>query len=77
MEIEPQTSFKLLAPFTLTLSGATMSGKTQLVKRILQNANDFIFPPPVHVILSFTEHQKAYDDIMETIPNVKLIKGFF
>src|SRR5665811_121426 len=75
MEIEINNSFKLIAPFTMTIAGCTMSGKTQLVKNYVLNASRIIVPPPQKIVISYTEDQAVYNELQQQVPNVHLIKG--
>src|SRR4051812_3523061 len=43
------------APFTLILTGATGSGKTQWLMRFLHHANELITPPPTEILYCYGE----------------------
>jgi len=52
-----------------------MSGKTQLVKNFIYNANKIIVPPPKKIVISYTEDQQIYDELQLNVDNVQLVKG--
>lgn len=63
------------APCTVGISGASGSGKTSLVYRILKHAND-MFTQPVHrVLFCFSVHQPAYTEMEQSIPHIKFHRG--
>jgi hypothetical protein len=76
INIDTDNSFKLLHPFTLSLCGITQSGKTQLVKRLINEASSMIKPPPEKIIISYTEDQSAYREILQNQQhNVEFVQG--
>jgi len=75
MNINVENSFKFIAPFTMIVAGCTMSGKTQLVKSYVSNANQIISPPPKKIVISYTENQPAYEELSSNISNVELVEG--
>jgi len=61
-----------MAPFTCQIVGASFSGKTSLVKSILENAENLIFPLPEKIYLLYSEFQELYTTLRG---NIELIKG--
>ena len=71
------------APFTCIVVGATGSGKTQLVKKLISHRADIINPPPKTVLYCYgelnetvLEHKQKGIEIYNGIPDVDLIKSF-
>ena len=54
---------KLRAPFTSIVAGATGSGKTHFVLRLLRHRNEMIDPPPGRVIYSYERYQPQFDGV--------------
>lgn len=65
-------SFKF--PFTMCISGPTRSGKTHFTKKLIENADVMISPPPDEIIWCYGEWQSSYDDISK-IAKVKMHEG--
>ena len=61
----------------IVVSGASGSGKTQLVKRMLVNhLRVFEVTPPSKIVVFHTHYQKAYDELREEIDvPVEFVKG--
>src|SRR5579863_10406067 len=73
MEVNQDNCFKFIAPFTMIVSGATMSGKTELVKKIILNAEKIIKPKPVNIVISYSVDQTEYKEVQNY--GVKLLHG--
>jgi hypothetical protein len=73
MEVNQDNCFKFIAPFTMIVSGATMSGKTELVKIIILNAEKIIKPKPVNIVISYSVDQTEYKELQNY--GVKLVHG--
>ena len=73
MEVNQDNCFKFIAPFTMIVSGATMSGKTELVKKIILNAEKIIKPKPVNIVISYSVDQTEYKELQNY--GVKLVHG--
>ena len=65
---------RLKHPCTITISGPTGSGKTELTKKIIRSLRAVMVPVPEEIIWCYTEYQPGYAEL-ESIPNVKLIEG--
>ena len=52
---------RLKAPFTSILSGPTSSGKTYLLKRLIEHRRSVCFPEPVEVIYCYAIYQPIFD----------------
>jgi hypothetical protein len=72
MEIE--SAFSLLHPFSLIISGISQSGKTRWFETLL-NSMSLINPTPVRIIISYTEDQQVYHDIVQRNPRIELTRG--
>lgn len=62
---------RLLAPFTLQCIGGTGSGKSWFTKRVIENREQMIFPPPDMVKYCYSEWQ----DMFEQMSDVTFQKG--
>ncbi|MES9883688.1 MAG: C2H2-type zinc finger protein [Sedimenticola sp.] len=68
--------FKFRHPFTMIVSGPTSSGKSFLVKRILQHNLTIVHPPAQRIIWLYRRWQPLYDVIRATVtPRVEFIQG--
>ena len=43
------------SPFTMIIVGATSSGKTQWVKKFIENSQKLLAPPPRHILYCYSE----------------------
>lgn len=66
---------KFLHPFTMNVSGTTMSGKTEFVKKLVIHSKNLIIPPPGRIVVSYVENQPAYEELQAKIPNLTLVKN--
>ena len=60
-------------PFTMAMSGPTVSGKTMLLKELLRK--DKIIPSPDRIVYLYKRWQHLYDEMQEMIPNIEFILG--
>lgn len=67
-EIESIVPFR--SPTTCMISGATMSGKTHFIYRILRNAKGMFEIPPQKFICCYNQYQPLFDDMEQNIPNL-------
>lgn len=58
-----ENEFKFSHPFTAIIAGATMSGKTEFTKKLIENVNKMIHPFPQKIIFSYAEYQPSYDSL--------------
>jgi len=70
------------SPFTLICVGATSSGKSQWVKKLIENRIDMIDPPPAHVLYCYGEinrtvmlHRQNGIEIHQGIPDQAMIRA--
>lgn len=61
---------------TICCTGATNSGKTVLIRRILYHQNEMFETPPDKVIYCYTVHQAIFDEMTLQIPNIIFHQGF-
>ncbi|CAG2234492.1 unnamed protein product [Mytilus edulis] len=64
------------SPCTFMISGATQSGKTTFVMKLLKHASAMFKTPPVQTVYCYTEFQPVFDQAEKTIPNFILHEGF-
>lgn len=62
-------------PSTMIVSGASGSGKTMWLHRLLREANDLISEPPDRIVLCYGIFQPIYEAMMNDLPNIHLIEG--
>jgi len=60
-------------PFTMTISGPTGSGKTFLLKHILQHGK--VTPSPQRIVYLYKRWQPLYSDMLDTIKNIEFVQG--
>lgn len=65
--MEPLFETRLRHPFTCIVAGPTCCGKTELVKRIVQQRNTCIDKPINEVIWCYSEWQSAYSDLENVV----------
>ena len=51
---------RLKHPFTCTVAGPTLSGKTHFVIRLIECANEMIVPPPEKLVFCYGEFQPMF-----------------
>jgi hypothetical protein len=74
MEINDEI-LKLLHPFSLIVSGVSQSGKSELVKKLLENCSEIIKPAPSNIIVCYSEDQQAYKDMKQINPDIQFREG--
>ncbi|VDH97956.1 Hypothetical predicted protein [Mytilus galloprovincialis] len=73
-----ETSTTLLpfqSPCTCMVSGATQSGKTTFVMKLLKHSSTMFKIPPVRIVYCYTEFQPTLEQAENTIPNFDLHEG--
>lgn len=66
---------ELQCPFTLIVNGATSSGKTWWVKRLLKNANEMLSKPVDKILYFYSIYQNIYSDMEKEIENIQFCEG--
>ena len=51
------------APFTMQITGGTGSGKTHLIRKIIEAASEMIHPPPERIIYAYGEWQSIFSEM--------------
>uniref|UniRef100_A0A183CCG5 Integrase catalytic domain-containing protein n=1 Tax=Globodera pallida TaxID=36090 RepID=A0A183CCG5_GLOPA len=71
-----------IAPFTLILSGATGSGKTQWLMKLLRHYNEMIDPPPAKILYCYSEMNQSVMELIKQgietyngVPDQELIQS--
>ena len=54
---------RLLHPFTCVIAGPSGCGKTQFVLKLIQHADEMIYPPPQRIVWCFGEFQKGLEQL--------------
>ena len=62
-------------PFTCTIAGPTQSGKTWLIKKILQFNNSIFDIPPQNIIYCYSTWQKNFENFGDILPKVIFKQG--
>ena len=65
-----------IQPSTFLIVGATASGKTTLVNKILKHKNVLFDNPPSFVVYCYSQKQTSYEDLYKQGLIDKLIEGF-
>jgi hypothetical protein len=73
----PQLDFdkRLIQPFTMLVAGITGAGKSQFVKKLLENQKSCIDKKIHKIFYHYSIWQSAYRQMNETIPNIVFRKG--
>ena len=58
-------------PFTCIVAGPTQSGKTEFVKRFIENLKDMVTPLPTRIVWSYGEWQPAYQSLLDKVDFVQ------
>jgi len=67
-------------PFTSLVAGPTKAGKTSFVKKLIENSNRLLDPPPVKIWWCYMEEQPSYADLADKVtfckgtPDLNLIR---
>ena len=78
-DVKMTTSHDVLpfqSPCTFMISGATQSGKTTFVMKLLKHATAMFKTPPVQTVYCYTEFQPVFDQAEKIVPNFILHEGF-
>lgn len=57
---------RLITPFNYIISGSSQSGKTNFIKRLLENKDDLMTVPPSKVFLFYKLRQEVYNEMVST-----------
>lgn len=68
--------YQLKAPFCMTISGATQSGKSTLTCKLIERRLEIIDPPIDDVLYLYTEYQPAlFSKLKEKVPHIQFHEG--
>ena len=62
-------------PFTCIISGPTMSGKSFMLKKILEHGDILIQPPPEKIIYCYKAWQPGFDNLKNQITSIQFNEG--
>ena len=68
-------SITFITPFTMIVSGVTMSGKTEWVKRLLAHKENMMIPVPKKVLFCCKYWQPSYTEMLQTVPEITFCQG--
>ena len=57
-------------PFTCVIGGPTGSGKTELIKKIIDERENLIDPIITRIIFCYARWQPKYDELKEKLPTI-------
>jgi hypothetical protein len=63
-------------PENFYICGQSQSGKSYLVRSLLNHLNYLFDPVPSKIVYCYGEYQHLFDDMAQTIPNIDFIEGF-
>lgn len=72
---ENESILPFRSPTTCMVSGATMSGKTHFIYRILLNANGMFEIPPQKIIYCYRQYQPLFEGMERNITSLVLYQG--
>ena len=78
MELQSKFIFdaRIKHPFLMLVSGATMSGKTDFVMTLLENARRLIHPPPENIVWFYGEETSTIRQVRSSYDNrIDLVQG--
>ena len=64
-------------PFTCVIGGPTGSGKTELIKKIIDERENLIDPIITRIIFCYARWQPKYDELKEKLPTIEFNLGLF
>jgi hypothetical protein len=62
-------------PFSCIVSGTSQSGKTVFMSKFIQQVDEMVTPKIKEIIISYTEDQDVYHDLVRMDNRVKLVQG--
>ena len=63
-------------PANFYICGQSQSGKSHLVRSMLENLEELFYPVPRKILHCYGEHQKEFDDLSRTLQNIEFVEGF-
>ena len=75
MEEGQESLIKFETPSTIVMSGATSTGKSWLIYKILKHAKGMFTSPPKKIIYCYGVYQDLYDEMQRDIPNIECFSG--
>ena len=70
-----RVAIKLKSPSVCTLFGSTGSGKTVLCRSIMEHGSQIYDKELISILYCYTEHQDSFDDMKQSIKNVRFHQG--
>ena len=59
----------------MMVAGPTSCGKTTWIKKLLQNVNTAVVPPPEKIVWYYKRWQNLYTEIKRTVDNIEFVEG--
>ena len=63
-------------PANYCICGQSQSGKSHLVRSMLDNLEELFYPVPTKILYCYGERQKEFDDLSRGLPNIEFVDGF-
>lgn len=76
--MQVEGDFRFLTPTTISITGASSSGKTSYLVKILKKAEHLFDPKPKNLIIVYSQYQDLYDEIkkLENFDSIRFVEGF-
>ena len=63
-------------PANYYICGQSQSGKSHLVRSMLDHLEELFYPVPTKILYCYGEHQKKFDDLSQRLSNIEFVDGF-
>ena len=63
-------------PANYYICGQSQSGKSRLVRSMLDHLEELFYPVPTKILYCYGEHQKEFDDLSQRLSNIEFVDGF-
>ena len=71
----PSESMVFYTPFTMIVSGTTVSGKAEWVNRLLKHKDNMMSPLPNKVLYCYKYWQPSYTEMLKITPDITFHQG--
>jgi hypothetical protein len=67
---------RIRTPANYYICGQSQSGKSHLVRSMLDHLEELFYPVPTRILYCCGEHQKEFDDLSQRLSNIEFVDGF-